>query len=199
MIQRVSGDKFLLGFQKGEERYWSSRKIGISPNEKCGYRTPNENINNDIQAAISEIAVADFLGIKNFIPTVNNFGYWDEKEKKAKKNPDIEPCIEVRSVQCHSDYPNKRKSLILREHEGILKGKTEHAGKPIEGFWKRTFILAIAYWDNMEEQKKKCYMDFDIKGRIIGEKVMLSKYISNPGSGGQPAYFVPNEILIPFI
>jgi hypothetical protein len=197
MIIRIEGERFQLARSKGKERFLESREDKRQANEYSGFDDFRNIVIRDIQGSIAEVAVADFLGIKDFSPTVNNFPYFCERENKWKKDPDIEPNIEVRSVQCHSAYPNKRKSLILREKEGIEK-KT---GSVIEGFFKRKFILAITHYDEMEEQVKKGYIDVDIVGWSIGEDVMIPKYIMNPNKdtrGAKPAYFVPIRELLPF-
>jgi hypothetical protein len=191
MIQRVEGEKFLIGAEKGWERFKESRKMNIDPNKRSGFDINKNILARDIQGSLAEVAVADFLGVKDFIPTVNNFKVKISNTNKYTKDPDIEPNIEVRSVQYDSKFPNKKKSLIIRNHEG----------ENIDNFFKRKFVLAIVHYDNMKEQLAKGFVDVDIKGWIIGEDGMDSKYIFNPNKherGANPAYFVPINNLIPF-
>lgn len=173
---------------KGVERFNESRKMNINPNKRSGTHTDKEIKIRDIQGSIAEMAVAEALGVENFEPTVNNFAYIDKKENKPRKDPDIEPNIEVRSVQHNNKYPNKKKSLILRDHEAI------HKGLPIEDFWKRKFYLAIVHYDDMKEQIEKGFVEVDVRGWIIGEEGLKEEYIYNPNQiekKAKPAYFIP--------
>lgn len=188
---RLIGNKLKIAIIKGVERFNESRKMDLDPNIRSGIHSKKDIKIRDIQGSIAEMAVAEMLGIENFQPTVNNFAYI--KNSKAKKDPDIEPNVEVRSVQHNKNFPNKKKSLILRTHEAI------HKGIPIEDFWKRKFYLAVVEYEDMKEQLQKEYIDVDIKGYLIGEDGLKKEYIYNPNQkerNARPAYFVPIEKLI---
>jgi hypothetical protein len=179
MIVKLTGERLLMGVEKGKERFLSSRNLNLDPHQKSGYKPIKQHIQNDIQGSLAEVAVADYLNIKNFVPSVNSF-----KKKLSdntyQKDPDIEPNIEVRSIQQSQSTINKRKSLILRIHEG----------ENIKDFWKRTFILALVHFENLKEQLMKGYINVELSGWLIGEEGMKSQYIFNPNDA-KPAYFVP--------
>lgn len=171
MIYTLTEKQYEIGMKYSNIRYTESRFNKLNADKYSGKKSLKTKLIQDHQGSISEVVVANYLGLEDFVPTYNKFD--DE--------PDIEPFVEVRSRIYN---PNSTNSLLLRPSE---KNK-----------FHRPFVVVLFHCkDNDFDDYRK--IKYEICGYIKGEDAIRLKNIrilkGDPKRNKEDAYLLDVKYL----
>jgi len=132
----LTADEYEMAYDIGYQRCWDSYQAGHQHRFKSDHLSFMEIITHNARAVAAEIAVAKWLGIKNFEPTCNTF----------KEQADIPPDWEVK----HSSNPNAQ-YMPIREKDRNSDRAIFVRGFPvmeIVGWLPVSYCKYEDYWNN---------------------------------------------------
>jgi hypothetical protein len=171
MIYTLTEKQYELGMEYSNIRYTESRKQNLNADKYSGKKNLKTKLTQDHQGSISEVVVANYLGLEDFVPSYNKFN----------NEPDIEPFVEVRSRIYN---PSSSNSLLLRPSE---KNK-----------FHRAFVLVLFHCKDFSDPSK---IKYEISGYIKGEEAIGIKGIrvlkGDPIKKKEDAYLIDVKYLKP--